>query len=86
MNKDLEISHLKVLIRDLHRMARRYADNRTSYITSDFNYITRDLIKLGVELDCSDGIIWARDNGGRFYDKLSNEEAIPGTQQAKGKI
>jgi len=74
------------LLQDLHWMARRYADNRISYVTDLFNTHTRTLLSLDVSLDATeDKIIWARDGLGRNYDGLSEQEAIPGTYEALGK-
>ena len=65
-------------------MARRYADHRSSCVGSIFNDHTRTLLKLGVELNTCDDIIWARDGMGRPYDGLSEAEATPGTKEALG--
>jgi hypothetical protein len=68
-------------LRDLHWMARRYADGRQSYATGLFNGITRRLIKLGVKLNpTSHETFWARDAMGRPFDRLSDEEASMGQQ------
>lgn len=70
--------------KELHWMARRYADNRSSYATSEFNRVTRDLLSLDIKLNGNDGIIWARDRQGRLYDHLSLREAQEGTAEALG--
>jgi len=57
----------------IHGMARRYADKRTSYITWQFNNITRKLLGIGVELEKQEGY-FARDGMGREFDGLTNEE------------
>jgi hypothetical protein len=76
---------LKRYCADLHWMARRYVDGRSSYAPSMFNGITRGLLSMGVQLNATgDGIIWARDGMGRGFDKLSEAEATPGTPEAKG--
>lgn len=76
---DAENDALRNIARDLHWMARRYADNRQSYSTSLFNGHTRDLLRLGVPLNpTGDETIWARDMMGRNYDGLSDEEAAMG--------
>lgn len=83
--KDQTIESLKSACADLHWMARRYADGRSTYATSLFNSITRNLIKLGVKLNpTGDEIIWARDAMGRGYDSLTRAQATPGTPEAKG--
>ncbi len=71
---------LRLICRDLHWMARRYADGRTSYATGMFNDRTRQLISLGVELSpTGDGTIWARDgSGSRAMDGLTDAEAAMG--------
>ena len=76
---ETKIEHLTQIARDLHWMARRYADGRQSYVTSMFNEHTRSLLSMGVELNYTgDGTIWARDLMGRDYDKLTDEEAALG--------
>lgn len=75
---------LKVIAKDLHWMARRYADGRSSYATSLFNRHTRKLLRLGVELNqCGEGTIWARDSMGRRFDGLSDDEAAMGSPLTK---
>lgn len=72
---------LERIVRDLHWMARRYADGRMTYATSMFNNHTRRLLELGVELNpTGDDTIWARDGMGRAYDGLSEQEAAQGTK------
>lgn len=67
------------LVRDLHWMARRYADGRASYATSTFNGHTRTLLALGVSLNLTgDETIWARDAMGRGCDHLTGDEAAMG--------
>ena len=73
---ELTVGILTSAVKELHWMARRYADNRYTYATSSFNSVTRTLLALGIKLDGSDGIIWARDGQGRFYDHLSSREAL----------
>lgn len=58
-------------LRDLHWMARRYADMRSSYAPSMFNEHTRKLLAEGVELN---GPHFARDGGGRRFDGLTQAE------------
>ena len=45
------VTALEEHIRQLHWMARRYADGRSTYAVSLFNDITADLLRMGVELD-----------------------------------
>lgn len=72
-------------IKDLHWMARRYADGRETYATSAFNDITKRLLAKGVKLNpTGDKTIWARDAGGRSYDGLTEAQATPGTPEAMG--
>lgn len=69
---------------DLHWMARRYADGRTSYATSLFNGHTRFLKALGFPLNpTGDETIWARDTMGRFFDGLTDDEAEMGRKPEK---
>lgn len=75
---------LKQKIKFFQALARRYCDGRQTYIVSQFNQETRDLLKMGIKLDEVDGIVWARDGGGREFDNLSNESATPGTFGALG--
>lgn len=70
---------LRLIVRNFHWMARRYADGRSTYATRLFNEHVRTLLSMGVELDpTGDETIWARDGMGRAYDKLSDEEASLG--------
>lgn len=70
---------LRAIARDLHWMARRYADGRRSYATSLLNEHTRALLAQGVDLNpTADGTIWARDADGRGCDHLTDEEAAAG--------
>ncbi len=81
--KELEnkIHTLSKIAKDLHWMARRYADGRQSYATSMFNDHTRKLLSMGIELNpTGDGTIWARDSMGRNYDHLTDEEAALGDE------
>ncbi len=74
-----QLNELHNIIRDLHWMARRYADGRQSTCTSTFNDITRKLLEWEVPLNkTGDGTLWARDGGGRCYDNLSEAEAKEG--------
>lgn len=75
---DAKNALLRKIVRDLHFLARRYADGRSSYVTRAFNEHTRLLLALGVELDLADGTPWARDRQGRAYDGLTDEEAAMG--------
>lgn len=67
-------------------MARRYADNSSTYSTSMMNNATRDIIRLGMNVkpDPINNSIWAKDGMGRNFDHLSSEEAIDGSDEAKG--
>lgn len=65
-------------------MARRYADGRSTYATSSFNQVVRDVLRLGIKLNGNDGTIWAKDGQGRLYDHLSPREAEDGTAEALG--
>lgn len=67
-----QIAELKSIVRDFHWMARRYADERSSYAPSLFNRHTRACITLGVELQ---GARFARDGMGRNFDHLTDMEA-----------
>lgn len=56
-------------IRDLHWMARRYADGRATYAVSLFNSITRTLIREGVILESTDKEpLFAKDLHGPAYE------------------
>lgn len=80
-----ELEALRRIAGDLHWMARRYVDGRSSYATGLFNAHTRALITMGVELNpTGDGTIWARDAMGRAYDGLSEEEAALGLPAPDG--
>jgi hypothetical protein len=64
---------LEQAVIELHWMARRYADKRSSYVTRIFNNITRKLLWIGVELGEQEGY-FARDGMGREFDGLTSEE------------
>lgn len=67
---------LEAVVRDLHWMARRYVDGRSSYAPGLFNDHVRTLQRLGIELNpTGDGTIWARDAMGRAFDGLTDEQA-----------
>lgn len=77
---------LKKIAGELHWMARRYADGRQSYVTHQFNEMTRMLQSIGVELnETSDQTVWARDAMGRQFDGLSEKEAARGNPVAEWK-
>jgi hypothetical protein len=70
---------LKKIASELHWMARRYADGRQSYVTHQFNEITRMLQSMEIDLkEAGDGTVWARDAMGRSFDGLSEKEASQG--------
>lgn len=74
-----ENATLRAIARDLHWMARRYADGRMTYATRLFNDHTRTLLALGVPLNpTGDSTVWARDGMGRAYDHLTDDEAAQG--------
>lgn len=75
---------LKQKVKFFQALARRYCDGRQTYIASQFNQETKELLQMGIDLDTIDGIVWARDGGGRAYDGLSDESCIPGTFGALG--
>lgn len=60
-------------------MARRYADHRSSFAPRTYNEHTRTLLMIGLRLNpTGDGTIWARDQGGRAFDGLTDDEAAQG--------
>ena len=64
-------SRLEFIIRELHFYARRYADNRMSYVPDDFNRMTEELLQMGIILKPDQinnkNTIWATD-GDEFAD------------------
>jgi hypothetical protein len=74
---EAENGRLRFIVRDLHWMARRYADGRSTYAPGLFNEHTQALLDMNVALDGggSDKTIWARDGMGRAYDGLTDEQA-----------
>lgn len=62
---------LRDAVRDLHWMARRYADMRSSYAPGMFNRHTRALLAAGVDLKAPH---FARDGMGRSFDGLTEQE------------
>ena len=82
-----ENEQLRTLFRDMHWMARRYCDGRATYATSTFNKITKDALRLGIDLDVTyraDGTVFAHDSGGRTCDGLLAEEAVLKSLDASG--
>ena len=72
---------LESIIKDIHWMARRYADGRSTYATGMFNDATRLALRLGLDLRTArsaDKTVFARDGMGRAYDGLTEEEAEEG--------
>lgn len=71
-----ENRRLREISRDLQWMARRYADGRSSYAPSTVNDATRYLVSIGVDclLDPIAGTRFARDGGGRKFDRLAPDE------------
>lgn len=66
---------LAAVIRELHWMARRYAEGRQTYAASSCNDATREALALGVDLAMPDGTLWAADGTGEAgYSGLSEEE------------
>lgn len=66
-----EFDAVGVALRDLHWMARRYADGRRSYAPGLFNEHTKTLLMLNIALDGSEGL-FARD---------ADEQAAPAEGQ-----
>lgn len=62
---------LNEIIRDLHWMARRYADGRSSYAPTLVNRHAKDLIEMGYDLKSP---LFARDGMGRAFDGLTEAE------------
>lgn len=60
------------LLSDLQWMARRYADGRSSYVTSLLNEHTKILLKLDVPLNGSDSSVFAYDRMGKDFDGLTD--------------
>ena len=81
-----ENKKLKQIVKQMSLCARRYCDYRQSYATGAYNDLVRQCLLLGIELDTSDGIIWARDAMGRAFDQLSDSQAVEGTPEALGEI
>jgi hypothetical protein len=71
---------LKMALRDMHPIARRYADNNPWHLAKIFNNHTKILLELGIKImpNSSDGTIWARDPDGREFDGLTDEQAKQG--------
>lgn len=77
-----ENAALIAAIRDIHWMARRYADGRRSYAVGMFNDATRKLLAIGAlksESNDADGTVWARDgDNNRGMDGLTHVQATMG--------
>jgi len=75
--KQYQVEKLIEIVRDFHWMARRYADDRMSYVTSLFNEHVRALQQMGIKLNpTGDETIWARDKMGSAYDGLPEDEQL----------
>lgn len=73
------------IIQDLIWMARRYADGRSTYAPGIVNDATRWMLANELHVNPgAEGIIWARDGGGRKFDGLTDAQATEGTPEAKG--
>lgn len=70
-----QVEHLVEIVKDLHWMARRYADGRMTYASKLFNDHTNDLLVMGVEIRPTDGSLYATDGMGRQFDGLSDDQA-----------
>jgi hypothetical protein len=74
---------LKRILSDIHPLARRAADNNPSHLVKSFNFHTRTLLKLSVNISPDySGTIWARDPNGREFDGLTDEQAKEGCVSA----
>lgn len=63
---------LTAAVRDFHWMARRYADERSSYAPNMFNKHTRACLSIGISFRDA---LFARDGMGRAFDRLTDGEA-----------
>tara|TARA_Y100000310_G_C20249089_1_gene608239 strand:+ start:188 stop:442 length:255 start_codon:yes stop_codon:yes gene_type:complete len=64
------------ILLDLQWMARRYADGRSSYVTSLYNDHIQYLLEQEIDLAShSHETLWAKDGMGRLYDGLTDEQA-----------
>ena len=80
-----ENARLRSIALDLQPCARRYADERRTYVPGMVNDATRYLLSIGLPVNpCGERIIWARDGMGRAYDGLTDAQATPGTPEAMG--
>lgn len=66
---------LEDMFSNIHWMARRYADKRSSAAVSTYNDAVSEAKRMGVSLFTGDGSVYARDGMGRNYDHLPAEEA-----------
>lgn len=77
---------LRKMAEDLQIYAKRYADGRRTFACHTVNEHTRVMLQLGIPVNPgAEQIIWALDGGGRPYDRLTEEQATPGTAAALGK-
>lgn len=86
MRTDEEYADLCECLKEIMWMARRYADGRQTYAVGIYNEVVRKCLRLGIKLDPKDGIIWARDGGGRDFDGLTDKQVTEGTEEALGEI
>lgn len=71
---------------NLRSLGNEYADGRQTYAVNMYNEIALNCLRIGIKLNTCDGIVWARDGGGREFDGLSEAQATPGTKEALGEI
>lgn len=64
---------LRQMFQSISWMARRYADGRRTYAVSMYNDAVKQALSLGIELNNSDGTIWAGDGD---FGMPPEEEAI----------
>jgi hypothetical protein len=79
-----KLETIAAAVRDLHWMARRYADNRTSYAPHMFNEHTRACLRGGVKF--RGAAIFARDGMGRAFDCLTDAEAAAAEADGVGMV
>jgi hypothetical protein len=71
---EADVRILAEVIQDIHWMARRYADGRSTFAPSTFNYAIGRAMAVGVELVPVDDTLWAKDGMGPDYEGLIGDE------------
>ena len=91
MTSEEENALLKQIVVELHWMAFRYADGRSTFVPDTFNRLTEQLIGLGVEIvSRRDGNVFARDGMADMFqlskEKVALEQEVKSNYNVCGEV